>query len=264
MNLAIPRRAVLVAATIPVAGVAAAASYHHIHTLAAEHGQPEFIAATLPLSVDGLILIGSLAATDGRTHRGVAWLSFIVGVTFSLAANILVAEPDVLSRVISAFPSVALLLTVEVLIRANRVHAADMASAALRRAAEEGSMADLVARLEAELPIETHDMAALLAANDSQREQAETVLPEGMFWIAIEDVEPFISAEDEAAAAASADKGHQRQPILSDEVLAQVRALLEEGPELSDAELGARIDRKPRTAKRYRQAVQQELAGKKA
>jgi hypothetical protein len=47
-------------------------------------------------------------------------------------------------------------------------------------------------------------------------------------------------------------------------VLAQVRALLEEDPEMTDAAIGERIDRRPRTATRYRQAVQQELATKEA
>jgi hypothetical protein len=249
MNLAIPRRAVLVAATIPVAGVAAAASYHHIHTLAAAHGQPEFIAATLPLSVDGMILIGSLAATDGRTHRGTAWSTFMVGVLFSLAANILVAEPDLLSRIISAFPSVSLLLTVEVLIRSNRVRAADLAASAVRLAANEGTMPDLVAKLEADMPVETHALAALLGATDT-----DAVIPEGMFWIAIADADLEYAEED-----AGEPAPHERGPRLSaEELRAMVRALLKEDPHMTDEVIAERINREPRTATRYRREVQAE------
>ncbi|MFG3338734.1 DUF2637 domain-containing protein [Glycomyces sp. NPDC048151] len=257
MNLTIPRRAVLVAATIPVAGVAAAASYHHIHTLAAAHGQPEFIAATLPLSVDGMILSGSYAMTDGRTHRGAAWATFMVGVVFSLAANILVADPDLISRVISAFPSISLLLTVEVLIRSNKVGAVDAAAAAVRRAAEDGAMPELVAELEAQMPVEAHAMAALLAANDTAV-KPEAHLPEGMFWIAIQDAEPLADAVPEAPAEDHAKKTRERQRSLSPEILAQVRDLLNEDPEMSDEEIGERIGRAPRTVTGYRKAVQQE------
>ncbi|MEU4714680.1 DUF2637 domain-containing protein [Micromonospora purpureochromogenes] len=108
------------AGTVAVTVIAAVGSYDHMRELALEAGQPPFLAALLPLSVDGMILVATLALGDGRRSRWSAWLAFLVGVAASLAANVLVAEPDAVSRVVSAWPAVALLLTVEVLARSGK------------------------------------------------------------------------------------------------------------------------------------------------
>ncbi|MGV9762501.1 DUF2637 domain-containing protein [Micromonospora sp. NBRC 110037] len=114
------RRLASLAGTIAVTVVAAVGSYDHMRTLALEAGQTPLLATILPLSVDGLILVGTLALGDGRRSRWSAWLAFLVGVAASLAANVIVADPDPVSRVVSAWPAVALLLTVEVLARSGK------------------------------------------------------------------------------------------------------------------------------------------------
>jgi Protein of unknown function (DUF2637) len=46
--------------------IAGTASYLHMHMLVARHGQPGWVAALTPLSVDGMIvaaLVGEMAAT---------------------------------------------------------------------------------------------------------------------------------------------------------------------------------------------------------
>jgi hypothetical protein len=109
------RRRTQVITTAIVAAFCAAASFTHITELAHRHGQDEWIALGYPLAVDGMLLVGSLNLANGK--RG--WrpvLAFIVGVCSSLAANVLVAPPDLLSQIISAFPAVSLLITVEVII----------------------------------------------------------------------------------------------------------------------------------------------------
>ncbi|PWR13461.1 hypothetical protein DKT69_20495, partial [Micromonospora sicca] len=100
--------------------VAAVGSYDHMRTLALKAGQTPFLATVLPLSVDGMILVSTLALGDGRRSRWSAWLAFLVGVAASLAANVLVADPHPVARVVSAWPAVALLLTVEVLARSGK------------------------------------------------------------------------------------------------------------------------------------------------
>ncbi|MGI5151405.1 DUF2637 domain-containing protein [Plantactinospora sp. CA-294935] len=47
--------------TVVVAGVAALASYRHMVGLALEYGEDELTAKTLPLSVDGLVVVASIA-----------------------------------------------------------------------------------------------------------------------------------------------------------------------------------------------------------
>ncbi|PSK63408.1 hypothetical protein B0E53_04655 [Micromonospora sp. MH33] len=114
------RRIASMAGTVAVTVVAAIGSYDHMRTLALEAGQTPFLATLLPLSVDGMILVATLALGDARRSRWSAWLAFLVGVAASLAANVIVAAPDAVARVVSAWPAVALLLTVEVLARSGK------------------------------------------------------------------------------------------------------------------------------------------------
>jgi hypothetical protein len=103
-----------------VAAIAAVASYSHMRHLALACGQEDLIATLLPLSVDGLVMVGAVAIGDGRRHTWSAWLAFWVGVAASIAANVLAARPDPISRVVSAWPAIALLLVVEVISRSGR------------------------------------------------------------------------------------------------------------------------------------------------
>ncbi|HEX6075526.1 MAG TPA: DUF2637 domain-containing protein [Micromonosporaceae bacterium] len=90
---------------------------NQVLTLAAEHGQPEDLAKLLPISVDGLLVVASIVMTEdreaGRPARPWARASFVIGVVASVAANIAAAPEDAISRLISAWPAVALLLVVE-------------------------------------------------------------------------------------------------------------------------------------------------------
>ncbi|MEU7171284.1 DUF2637 domain-containing protein [Micromonospora tulbaghiae] len=114
------RRVASLAGTVAVTVIVAVASYDHMRELAEHAGQPPLLAALLPLSVDGMILVATLALGDGRRSRWSAWLAFVLGVAASLAANVIVAPPDTTARVVSAWPAVALLLTVEILARSGR------------------------------------------------------------------------------------------------------------------------------------------------
>jgi Protein of unknown function (DUF2637) len=112
-----------------VAGIAAVASYTHMRDLAAAHGQTALIAALVPVSVDGMLVVSTVAMADdqagGRRVRWSAYLAFTVGVLASIVANVLAAPPDIVSRCVSAWPSVALVLVVEVLARPGRAAKTD-------------------------------------------------------------------------------------------------------------------------------------------
>jgi hypothetical protein len=95
-----------------------------MQTVALGVGEHVTTAYVLPLSVDGLIVVSSIAMVDdraaGRTPRRSAKIAFAVGIIASVAANVTAADPTWLARVVAGWPAVALLLTVEVLSRSGR------------------------------------------------------------------------------------------------------------------------------------------------
>lgn len=107
------------ASAATVAGIAGYASYwHQVHvaSMAGERGELPYV---LPLSVDGLLVVASVAMVDARTEgRKPSWktkLGFAIGIAASVGANVMSAQPTVLGRVVAAWPAVALLLVVEIL-----------------------------------------------------------------------------------------------------------------------------------------------------
>lgn len=108
--------------------IAGTVSYLHMHLLVALHGQPGWVAALTPLSVDGMIVAASttLLADSRSGQRGglLPWALLIFGSVVSLAANVAVAEPTLTGRVIAAWPSFALTASYELLTRQVRRGAA--------------------------------------------------------------------------------------------------------------------------------------------
>jgi len=115
------RRVASIASALLVAGIAALASYTHMRGLALRYGQDRLIATLLPVSVDGMMVVATVALGDGRRYRWSAWLAFWTGVAASVVANVLAAQPSVIARCISAWPAVAFLLVVEVITRGGRL-----------------------------------------------------------------------------------------------------------------------------------------------
>lgn len=108
-----------------VALVAGYASFSHIFAVARQAGEHVSVAAVLPLSIDGLILVGTLAMLDdkrsGRKPRLSARLAVAFGIVATLAANIASAHPTWTARAVAAVPPVAFLLAVEVLSRRGKL-----------------------------------------------------------------------------------------------------------------------------------------------
>jgi hypothetical protein len=113
--------------------IAGTVSYLHMHLLVELHGQPGWVAALTPLSVDGMIVAASttlLADSRSGGKGGVLpWALLVAGSVASLAANVAVAEPTLIGRVIAAWPSFALTASYELLTRQVRRGAAPTESA---------------------------------------------------------------------------------------------------------------------------------------
>lgn len=112
------------AAVLVVALVAAVISYSHMRQLALAAGEGAWQAAILPLSVDGMLMCASMTALvrkrSGQAVGVLPWLALMLGVGASVAANIASAEPTLTGRAIAAWPPVALLVSLEMLLRQTR------------------------------------------------------------------------------------------------------------------------------------------------
>ena len=107
---------------LAVAAFAAVVSYSHIFELGSHHGQDGTAARLLPLSVDGLIAAASLVMLHAaRRELRVPWLAramLALGVGATVAANVGYGLPfGWLSAVVSAWPAVAFVGSVEMAVR---------------------------------------------------------------------------------------------------------------------------------------------------
>src|SRR5262245_62162918 len=129
--------------------IAGTVSYLHMHTLVELHGQPGWVAALTPLSVDGMIVAASttLLADSRAGGRGgvLPWALLVAGIAASLAANVAVAQPTAAGRVIAAWPSFALIGAYELLMRQVRRNAAGIGQPQPRKPGARGPQRDAAA-----------------------------------------------------------------------------------------------------------------------
>ncbi|MBO3751939.1 DUF2637 domain-containing protein [Streptosporangiaceae bacterium NEAU-GS5] len=85
--------------------IAAVVSFMHMHELCLRHGEDGFAAVLIPVAVDGTIVTASMSillANRSGTRGGVlAWALLVISSLASLGANIAVAEPTAIGRVIA-------------------------------------------------------------------------------------------------------------------------------------------------------------------
>lgn len=129
------------AAAALVAVVAGAASWEHIASVAMSAGERPWVAYSLPLAIDGLIVVGVAALLEdrrsGRVPRMIARVAVAVGVVMTLAANIASAEPTWSARAVAVTAPVAFLLSVEVLTRTGRLREQPKVTAEQQRPASD-------------------------------------------------------------------------------------------------------------------------------
>lgn len=103
---------------------AAVVSYSHISDLGHAHGQDGTAARVMPLSVDGLILAASLVllheARNGRGAPALARLMLWLGIGATVGANIAYGAGFGLGALISAWPAVAFISAVEMVMQLVR------------------------------------------------------------------------------------------------------------------------------------------------
>ena len=120
LSLAVRRiRRTTIAGVALLALIAAVVSFRHMHELCLRHGEDRLAAVLIPLAVDGLIVVASmsilLAYRYGSRGSLLAWSLLVVGSLASLGANVAVAEPSLIGRIIAAWPSLALIGSYELL-----------------------------------------------------------------------------------------------------------------------------------------------------
>ncbi|MEV4096228.1 DUF2637 domain-containing protein [Streptosporangium saharense] len=90
-----------------------------MHELCLRHGEDHLAAVLIPLAVDGIIVVASmsilLSNRYGSRGGALAWTLLVVGSLASLGANIAVAGPGLVGRIIAAWPSIALIGSYELL-----------------------------------------------------------------------------------------------------------------------------------------------------
>jgi Protein of unknown function (DUF2637) len=120
---------ILVATTGTVAAVATFAaiqSYSHIYWLGSTHRQDQLDSALLPLTVDGLITAASLVLLFASiTRHRAPWLARValwLGIAVTVAANVAFGIPaGMVGALVSAWPALAFVLAVELLMRLVRL-----------------------------------------------------------------------------------------------------------------------------------------------
>jgi hypothetical protein len=127
----IGRRTAYVISIGTVTGVAALASYSHQVDVATLAHQASLLAHTLPLSIDGMLIVATLAMSEdkanGRKPRGWARIGFWFGALVSVAANITataVHYGDGLSIAASMVAPIVLLIVVEIMAKPGKLQKA--------------------------------------------------------------------------------------------------------------------------------------------
>jgi len=109
---------------VVLAGIAAIISYKHMFALVHRYGETSWTAALLPVSVDGMIVASSMSllasSRQGQRSGVLPWVLLVIGSAASLSANVAVAEPSAVGRLIAAWPSAALIGAYELLMRQIR------------------------------------------------------------------------------------------------------------------------------------------------
>lgn len=202
-----------------VALVAGVISYGHIRQVALASGELEIAAALLPVGIDGLIIVGTLAMLEDKRQRRYPRLSARVALGFGIAAtvgfNIASAEPSWSARAVAVVPAVSFLLAVEVLVRTGR-------------------------------PMSTSDDTAPITDTTAAVDTPASV--------EVSTPDPAPAATPSASAARSPRSSTRSRSSLmrSRSAAERVRQAVAETPDATPAQIAARLGVSERTVQRYR------------
>lgn len=118
-------RMLTTAAVLLVAGIAAVISFVHIESLAIRYGQPPLAAYLLPVSIDGTVVVASMAmlraARLGVTAPWLARSMLMLAVGATLACNVAYGLPHGWpGALLSGWPAIAFIGSAEVAITMSR------------------------------------------------------------------------------------------------------------------------------------------------
>ncbi len=155
---------------LAVGGTAAYTSFGHIAAVARLGHQPPGLAALLPLSVDGMMAVATLAIAEdkaqGRKPRPWARVALALGALVSLSANIAstaVHHPDGLSIAVAAWSPIALFMVVEIMAKRGK-EIPTATSTPVHATATVGTPAQTVATVNAPLAPKPRPMPVVVPA----------------------------------------------------------------------------------------------------
>jgi hypothetical protein len=148
---------------VVLAGIAAVLSYKHMFVLVRRYGETSWTSTLLPVSVDGMIAASSMTlladSRNGRRSGLLPWSLLVIGSVASLAANVAVAEPSAVGRLIAAWPSCALIGSYELLMRQVR-HAAARKAPLTLEVPDTSRVADRVGSYSPHMSLNSEDAAS--------------------------------------------------------------------------------------------------------
>jgi hypothetical protein len=132
-----PYRTLTTSAVLLVAAFAAIISFEHISDLAITYGQARLTAYLMPLSVDGLVTVSSLAmlrsARARLTTPRLARIGLTLAIIATLGANVLSGvRHGVIGALIAGWPAVAFVISAEIAIGMVRRSRRDTAVSAAK------------------------------------------------------------------------------------------------------------------------------------
>ncbi|WP_405087572.1 DUF2637 domain-containing protein [Microbispora sp. NBC_01389] len=153
-----------------------------MHELCLRHGEDLLAAVLIPLAVDGLIGVASMSILLANRYgsRGglLAWGLLVGGSLASLGANVAVAEPSLIGRIIAAWPSLALIGSYELLMSQIRRCAGEQPEAEDLPALD----ADPVTAVDADLEEQQDDGEKDADLSAEQDGNARTLQREAWRW----------------------------------------------------------------------------------
>lgn len=105
---------------VGMGGLAGAASFRHVHDLAADHGQPGWFAWATAVSIEAMSIAAGLEIRRShRTHRSARFPTVALGggIAVSLAAQVAQAQRSPWGWIVAAMPAVAFLTVLKFALR---------------------------------------------------------------------------------------------------------------------------------------------------